>query len=83
MDDLDVEEQRLQQAFTNFKTESKTLEKQLKSKLAAAQNQMRKQKEEEMAFERRQADFDDVKAQVMRESDTLQEELERYCTEKN
>ena len=82
MDEFAIEEKKLKQAQKNFKKDSVEQEALLKEKLAKAQEDIRKHKEEESKFEKAYADFELIKSQTMHENDALEGELERYCSEK-
>lgn len=82
MDQWQVEKKQIRQAHENFNVESKSQQKELTLKLEAVHDTMREVLRDENEFEKKQSDFDDEYNKVVAENDALQEELDKYCIEK-
>lgn len=54
----------------------------MRLKLSAVQDTMKEVIRQEYEFEKKQQEFDDEHNKVVTENDALQEELDRYCIEK-
>jgi len=82
LDDFTIEKKQIQQGFENFKVDSNAQERELRSKLLAAQDTMKEVIKQGVEIDRKQSGFDDEHNRIIGDNDALQEELDKYCIEK-
>lgn len=83
MVDLNMEKKTVQQSHDAFKQESEAQERDLRIKLSEVMLAMKEVIKEEHAFNKRKQAFDDEHQKIVVQNDQLQEELDKYCIEKD